>query len=112
MYAVLMYFISFLDINNNIRVQQVVDLKEILKESLIPVYWVCGNHDIGNKPNDSTINWYNQHFGQDYYTMCYDGVLFVILNSQYMMRWVKIHQAEKQMDWFKKLLMKYFFQFL
>ena len=96
----------FLDINNKTRVQQVADLKEILKESLIPVYWVCGNHDIGNKPNNTSIKWYNQHFGRDYYTMWYDGVLFVILNSQYMMRWVKIHQAKTQMDWFKKLLIK------
>jgi len=45
-------------------------------------YLVPGNHDVGNIPNDSTLNYYREILGKDYYTYSHNGYAFVMVNSQ------------------------------
>lgn len=49
----------------------------------IKLVCVCGNHDIGDVPTPEAAKIYRTQFGQDYFSFCYGGVQFVILNSQY-----------------------------
>jgi len=48
----------------------------------IPLVCVCGNHDVGNKPNTTTIQMYKKQFGDDYFSFWCSGVKFIVLNSQ------------------------------
>jgi len=48
----------------------------------IPLVCVCGNHDVGNKPTEETIDLYRKEFGDDYLTFWAGGVKFIVLNSQ------------------------------
>jgi len=48
----------------------------------IPLVCVCGNHDVGNRPNPFTLNQYTNHFGDDYFSFWCGGVKYLVLNSQ------------------------------
>jgi len=49
----------------------------------IKLVCVCGNHDIGDVPDQNTLKIYRGQFGQDYFAFWVGGVKFVVLNSQY-----------------------------
>merc|ERR1712048_1182066 len=49
----------------------------------IPLICVCGNHDVGDRPNAAKIEEYRTDFGDDYYSFWISDVKFVVLNSQY-----------------------------
>lgn len=67
------------------REKQYADFVEIFKslDPEVKLVCVCGNHDIGNVPTREAVKIYRTQFGQDYFSFCYGGVQFVILNSQY-----------------------------
>ena len=56
----------------------------------MPVYYVPGNHDVGNKQSmsignivtESTITAYREHFGPDYYSFDFRDCHFIVLNAQ------------------------------
>ena len=50
-------------------------------DDTIPVYWVAGNHDVGNRPTPETLAQYRQRFGEDIYSFDHKGSHFVVLNS-------------------------------
>ncbi len=50
-------------------------------DNTIPMYWVAGNHDAGNRPTPETLARYRQRFGQDNYSFDHKGWHFVVLNS-------------------------------
>ncbi len=50
-------------------------------DNTIPVYWVAGNHDVGNRPTPETLAQYRQRFGEDNYSFDHKGSHFVVLNS-------------------------------
>ncbi len=43
------------------------DFNEIIADFKIPCYAAPGNHDVGNKPNDTTLNYYRKTIDKDYY---------------------------------------------
>lgn len=47
----------------------------------IPLYWVAGNHDVGNDPSPESLAWYRRTFGEDRYVFYYGGYRFVVINS-------------------------------
>mmetsp|Transcript_10369 Transcript_10369/g.14383 ORF Transcript_10369/g.14383 Transcript_10369/m.14383 type:complete len:359 (+) Transcript_10369:266-1342(+) len=47
----------------------------------IPLVCVCGNHDIGNQPDRSTIRRYTKYFGPDFFTFWVGGVKCIVINS-------------------------------
>lgn len=60
------------------------DLKAALKgtDPSIPLVFVSGNHDLGNTPNDRTVEQYCTAWGDDYFSFWVGGVLCLVLNSQ------------------------------
>lgn len=48
----------------------------------IPLVCVCGNHDIGDRPNAATIDLFRRRLGDDYFAFWAGGCKFLVLNSQ------------------------------
>ena len=69
----------------------------------IPVLYVCGNHDIGDKPTMETLTEYRKYFGPDYYGFWYGGVRCLILNSCLFMNPEAIPEVSAAQDiWFEE----------
>lgn len=49
------------------QVKSYMDVMAKIDED-IPLLCLCGNHDVGNRPNSRTIALYSKDFGDDYYT--------------------------------------------
>ena len=47
----------------------------------IPIYWVAGNHDVGNTPTPETLNSYRKLFGEDNYSFQIENYYFITINS-------------------------------
>jgi predicted phosphodiesterase len=47
----------------------------------IPIYWVAGNHDVGNTPTASTLNAYRELYGKDNYAFQMENYYFIAINS-------------------------------
>jgi len=69
-----------------LRERQYKDFVKVFKELSpeIKLVCVCGNHDIGDIPTETTVQVYRKQFGQDYFSFWAGGVKFVVLNSQYI----------------------------
>lgn len=52
-----------------------------LLDKNIPLYWVAGNHDVGNSPTLATLESYRRLFGSDNYSFQKDNSYFIIINS-------------------------------
>jgi 3',5'-cyclic AMP phosphodiesterase CpdA len=67
-----------------LREQQTADFKKAFSEidEDIPLVCLCGNHDIGDRPNAATIRSYSNDFGDDYLSFWCNGVRFLVLNTQ------------------------------
>ncbi|XP_023385408.1 serine/threonine-protein phosphatase CPPED1 isoform X2 [Pteropus medius] len=68
------------------RKEQTADLQRVLRhvDSEIPLVLVSGNHDVGNVPTPETIAEFQQTWGDDYFSFWVGGVLFLVLNSQFL----------------------------
>ncbi|XP_062859875.1 serine/threonine-protein phosphatase CPPED1 [Trichomycterus rosablanca] len=66
------------------REEQEKDLKEVLRgiHPEIPLVFVSGNHDVGNKPTLDTVQQFCRAWGDDYFSFWVGGVLCLVLNSQ------------------------------
>lgn len=68
---------------------------------------LCGNHDIGDRPSPLTIDVYRQRFSDDYFYFWYQGVKFLVLNSQlYKFDENAKDLAEAQDRWLDKELLE------
>ena len=47
----------------------------------IPLYWIPGNHDIGNHPTAARLNYYRQNFGDDFYSFNINKTYFLALKQ-------------------------------
>lgn len=68
------------------RKEQTRDLQQVLGEvdRDIPLVFVSGNHDLGNVPTAETVEEYRSTWGDDYFSFWVGGVLFLVLNSQFL----------------------------
>lgn len=59
---------------------QVTDFKKIFNEldPNIPLICVCGNHDVGDSPTQTSLQKYRSNFGDDFYSFWVGGKLFYI----------------------------------
>merc|ERR1712232_790647 len=75
---------AFDDAKAKMREAQIKDFKEAfdLIDQEIPLVCLCGNHDIGNRPNSATIKSYTDSFGDDYLSFWCHGVKCLVVNSQ------------------------------
>ena len=86
------------------QVQQFkTDFSQVSKE--IPLVCVCGNHDIGNRPNPGLISSYRKHFGDDYFGFWVGGVRCLVLNSSVIKDSTSAPRVLAQQEaWFKTML--------
>ncbi|MFL2760147.1 MAG: metallophosphoesterase [Dehalococcoidia bacterium] len=47
----------------------------------IPIYWVAGNHDVGNSPTTASLESYRKLFGPDNYSFQKNNCSFIAINS-------------------------------
>nr|KAF6366019.1 calcineurin like phosphoesterase domain containing 1 [Pipistrellus kuhlii] len=68
------------------RKEQTKDLQRVLRnvDRDIPLVLVSGNHDVGNVPTPETIAEFQETWGDDYFSFWVGGVLFLVLNSQFL----------------------------
>jgi len=79
------------------------DFKRIMNGFKMPCYPAAGNHDVGKKPTDSTLQYYRKTIGKDYYTFDNKGYAFVVSNTQLWKVEVD-KESEKHDLWFKNTL--------
>ena len=79
------------------------EFKRIMKGFQVPCYPAPGNHDVGNIPNDTTLNYYRKTIGKDYYTFQNKGYSFIVTNTQLWKVSVE-NESEKHDKWFKQTL--------
>src|SRR5690606_30182515 len=75
----------------NRKPQHYRTFKAIVRRTRVPVYFVPGNHDVGNRISDRSIQrteQYRRTIGADYYAFSVGSpenrTLFIVLNSLYM----------------------------
>lgn len=89
------------------RDAQVRDFKKIVAkiDKDIPLICLCGNHDVGNIPDQSSINTYQKDFGSHYFSFWVGGVQGIVVNSSLI--WDPSnapHLYAEQLEWFKEQL--------
>lgn len=69
--------------NNSADEDQLAEVMRIgdLLNRDIPLYWVAGNHDAGNKPTEESLALYRKRFGRDNYSFDHAGSHFIVINS-------------------------------
>lgn len=95
--------------STELRRQQIQDFKRIFSKAdpEIPLVCVCGNHDVGDQPTQSSISEYNKDFGDDYFYFTTNDCLFIVINSQfYQHREFVTDLANEQDKWLEGILEK------
>lgn len=84
----------------NLREQQEKDFKAAMSliDPDIPLLCLCGNHDVGNRPNAQTIERYVSSLGDDYFTFWCHGVKCLVVNSQLWKDDADAKEAREAMD--------------
>ncbi len=68
-----------------------------------PCYMVAGNHDVGNIPNDTTLDYYRETMGKDYYAFDHGGYSFVVTNTQLWKNHIG-EESELHKQWFREVM--------
>lgn len=81
--------------NRERRFRQKRDFKEAMSRihKDIPLICLCGNHDVGDRPNAATLLDYQRTFGDDYFSFWCRGVRCLVVNSQL---WVDKRDAPEE----------------
>lgn len=79
------------------------DFIMIMESFNMPCYSAPGNHDVGDIPNDTTLSYYRNIIGNDYYEFQHKGYAFIVTNTQLWKVDVE-NESEKHDNWFKETL--------
>ena len=60
--------------------QELIRISRLLNKD-IKLYWVAGNHDVGDKPTQASLNKYKEQFGEYNYSFQEENCYFIVLNS-------------------------------
>jgi len=60
--------------------QELIRISRLLNED-IKLYWVAGNHDVGDKPTRAGLAQYKEQFGEYNYSFQEKNCYFIVLNS-------------------------------
>lgn len=74
-------------------------------DASIPVYYVPGNHDVGNHPTADDISFYKGNYGDDKFSFHHKGVNFIGLNSN-IIKGASVELERQQLVWLTKELKK------
>lgn len=91
-------------VNSRTDTSQINAYKKItaLISKRIPVYYIPGNHDVGQKPTAETLDFYFKHYQTDKFAFVHKGLKFIGINSNLINS--GIEQEAIQYDWLKKQL--------
>ena len=59
---------------------ELIRISRLLNQD-IKLYWVAGNHDVGNKPTQVSLDKYKKQFGEYNYSFQEKNCYFIVLNS-------------------------------
>ncbi|MHA7111942.1 metallophosphoesterase [Sunxiuqinia elliptica] len=79
------------------------DFKDIMGGFTMPCYLTPGNHDITNTPDSTSLSYYRETIGKDYFEFEHKGYSFIVTNSQLWKAKVE-NESEKHDRWFKETL--------
>jgi len=82
-------------INSFLKIKSLIDKR-------IPVYLIPGNHDVGQKPNMETLNFYFKNYKTDKFSFTHKGYKFIGINSGLINSGIEEEKA--QLEWLKKKL--------
>ena len=68
------------DAESKEQIQELIRISQLLKEE-IKLYWVAGNHDVGDRPTQRSLNEYKERFGEYNYSFQEKNCYFIIINS-------------------------------
>lgn len=94
-------------VNRTAEPAEIAEYKRVVHEldPSIPVYYVAGNHDVGNIPTEANIAGFRASIGPDYYTFSADGMLGVVLDSNLIRAPQEDPKAAGQQEvWLKQTL--------
>ncbi len=91
------------DLVHNASDSSYTDFKTILKGLSIPSHLVSGNHDVGNVPTDTSLQYYRETIGDDYYQFDHKEHSFMVTNTQLWKVEVE-NESEKHHAWFEETL--------
>ncbi|CAD7937429.1 unnamed protein product [Amoebophrya sp. A25] len=82
------------------RQEQIDACQEVMTEidSRIPLLCCCGNHDMGDRPNFTSVKEYRKTWGHDYFSFWVKGVYCLVLNSQLFKTPELIQNEKKKQD--------------
>jgi len=91
------------DLVNHASDSSFSDFLHIISDLDVPYYLVPGNHDVGRIPNDTSLAFYRNTFGKDYYAIHHKGIAFLFTNSQL---WIADagEESQRQDSWFSETL--------
>jgi 3',5'-cyclic AMP phosphodiesterase CpdA len=71
----------------------------------IPLLYVCGNHDVGNRPTPAALALYRKEFGDDWFPFWVGGVCCLVLNTNlYWDPTGALEEQARQEAWFAREL--------
>jgi len=68
------------DAESKEQIQELIRISKLLKEE-IKLYWVAGNHDVGDRPTQRDLNEYKKKFGEYNYSFQEKNCYFIVINS-------------------------------
>lgn len=93
------------DLVHNASDSSYTDFLEIMQTLEVPCHLASGNHDVGNEPNDTTLNYYRETIGKDYYDFQNKGYSFLVTNTQ-LWKVNVTNESAKHDAWFEETLEK------
>jgi len=91
------------DLVNHANDSSFAEFLNIIEGFEMPCHSVAGNHDVGKIPNDTTLNYYRETIGKDYYDFHNKGYAFIVTNSQLWKADIG-KESENHDIWFKNTL--------
>lgn len=79
------------------------DFKEVMAGFTMPFYVAPGNHDVQNTPNSTSLSYYRETIGKDYFEFENKGYSFIVTNTQLWKANVE-NESEQHDLWFKETL--------
>jgi serine/threonine-protein phosphatase CPPED1 len=94
-------------VNNRADREQISEFKRITAsiDQHIPVYYLPGNHDIGESPVQKDIDMFISEYGYDRFSFKYNKSTFIGLNSCIIKAGTPVLE-QQQFDWLRKELSK------
>ena len=91
------------DLVNTPDEQSFSDFNRIKASLNVPVYCAPGNHDVGGKPDASSLKLYREKIGEDWFSFRHKGFIFVVVNTQ-LWKSPTEGESEKQDLWLEETL--------